>query len=102
VEALFQEAVDLDPARRDAYLDQRCAGDPELRAAVMELLHFDARAQSATGFWQGQAADLRLAHSTPVAIGQNHLALPHPGETGGGGGMGVVYKPRIRTQNKPE
>jgi hypothetical protein len=31
VEALFQQAADLDPAQRGAFLDERCAGDPESR-----------------------------------------------------------------------
>ncbi len=46
VEALFQQAAELDPEMRGAFLSERCAGDPDLRAAVEELLHFDARAQA--------------------------------------------------------
>ena len=37
VEALFQQAVELAPERRGAFLDERCAGDPDLRAAVEEF-----------------------------------------------------------------
>src|SRR5262249_19565128 len=29
---IHDEALELPPERRDAFLDQRCAGDPELRA----------------------------------------------------------------------
>ena len=47
VETLFLQAIDLDEDRRAAFLKQRCAGDPELRAAVEELLAFDAKAQRA-------------------------------------------------------
>jgi hypothetical protein len=37
VEALFQQAADVDPPCRAAFLDERCAGDPDLRAAVESL-----------------------------------------------------------------
>jgi hypothetical protein len=50
VKALFLQAADLDPQRRGAFLDEQCAGDAALRAAVEELLHFDAKAQSAPDF----------------------------------------------------
>src|SRR5438874_780316 len=50
VEALFQQAADLDPERRGAFLDGQCAGDPELRAAVEELLDFDAKARGTPYF----------------------------------------------------
>lgn len=39
--ALFVEAANVSPERLPAFLDQRCAGDRELRADVLELL--DAR-----------------------------------------------------------
>ena len=61
VEALFQQAADLDPAQRGAFLDEQCAGDLDLRAAVEELLHFDAEAQSEPDFLHSPAADVRAA-----------------------------------------
>ncbi len=35
---IFRTALDCDPARRHAVLDELCAGDPELRAEVARLL----------------------------------------------------------------
>ena len=37
-EALFHEALAKPPAERAAFLDEACAGQPELRAAVEMLL----------------------------------------------------------------
>src|SRR5262249_49149243 len=59
VEALFQQALDQPLERRAAFLDEHCAGDPDLRAAVEELLHFDAKAQSAPDFLHSPLADVR-------------------------------------------
>src|SRR5262249_27128697 len=45
VEELFDQAIDLDPTRLAAFLDEQCAGDADLRTAVEELLQFDRRAE---------------------------------------------------------
>ena len=46
VEQLFEAALALEPAEREAYLDQACSHDPELRRTVEELLAEDANAGS--------------------------------------------------------
>ncbi len=46
VEQLFEVALALKPAEREAFLDQACSHDPELRRTVEELLAEDANAGS--------------------------------------------------------
>jgi eukaryotic-like serine/threonine-protein kinase len=46
VEQLFEAALALEPTEREAFFDQVCGGDPELRQMVEDLLAEDARAGS--------------------------------------------------------
>src|SRR5437764_585754 len=92
VKALFLQAADLDPQRCSAFLDEACAGDADLRAAVEELLAFDARARSAPDFLNSPVADVRAAlplgaEAMPASFGRYRILRLH-----GEGGMGSVYE----------
>jgi len=43
VDQMLDEALAREPAQRQAFLQQACAGDEELRREVESLLKFDSR-----------------------------------------------------------
>ncbi|GAB4329013.1 MAG: hypothetical protein Kow0074_25290 [Candidatus Zixiibacteriota bacterium] len=87
VQELFDAAVDLSPAEREALLAQECRGDDELRAEVESLLAADA---GAGGLLDGHAVDVIDVEAAPSregsAIGPYRLVKEI-----GAGGMGTVY-----------
>src|SRR5262249_56498787 len=68
LEELFDRAVDLEPAQRAAFLDEQCAGDADLRAAVEELLQLDCSAPAAESLLRSPLAGSRpQAHALPAS-----------------------------------
>jgi serine/threonine protein kinase len=83
---LFNEALECEPAARSRLLQQRCAGNPSLRAAVDELLEIVARDREATSAVLPAAAAPTEELSGQI-VGRFQLQ-----ERLGEGGMGVVYR----------
>ena len=89
IEAVFDEAMELPPDRRDAWLAARCGADDQLRGEVEALL---SGLDHADHFFDRQAPAIShiarelLPGATGHRIGQYHVVREL-----GRGGMGVVY-----------
>ncbi len=93
IEELFHQAASLPPALRDAFLDESCAGDDELRRQVESLLANDKSKQGLVGTAIAEAIE-----QLPVERGDrgDDLVGERIGpysitELIGAGGMGRVY-----------
>lgn len=97
IEPILDQALDLLPGERGAFLNTACGGDTALRAEVEALLAADERAGNFLGAPAGEyAADL-LAADTGEIEGEESLEGCQVGpyrllREVGCGGMGVVYE----------
>ena len=87
VEELFQQAWELAPEDRDAFLVHASGGDQQLRKAVSELLASLSAVEAAPG-WNTPAIQLEADAIQP----SSELSRYSLAERIGAGGMGVVYK----------
>jgi eukaryotic-like serine/threonine-protein kinase len=99
IEALFQQAADVDRNQRDALLDRACAGDDSLRAEVESLLK--QHDQSREFMEDPVIADTQLDERGVAQIGppergsrSDEKVIGHYRvmQQIGSGGMGIVFK----------
>src|SRR5580704_15394235 len=88
IERTFSEAVDLPVDRREEFLRNACAGDPDLLGEVRSLLAFDNSTEDYLE--EALAADAATAITEDPRIGQQ-LGPWRIERQIGHGGMGAVY-----------
>ena len=92
IENLFQEALNLPPSTRSAFLEHACKDDESLRTAVEELLAASVRVDSNPAWNSGALQNEAAALAAIDSHGNLGLDRYQILERLGAGGMGVVYR----------
>src|SRR5579872_2326621 len=95
VKRIFEEALETAPEERDAFLDQACRGDPELRQEVVALLNAPALPTSSLASLLG-LSDRRDEPDYAEGDRIDHFTIVREV---GKGGMGMVYEARDTRNN---
>ena len=90
LQSIFDEAVELDEARRDAYLTEACGEDDGLRHDVESLL--EANTDASAQWSHSPRAPLTTGSLSGPYQNGDHIGHHQIIEQIGVGGMGIVYQ----------
>ncbi len=88
IDRIFHSALDLPPEQRDAFLDEACANDSDLRTEIESLI---SSHEQSGDFIQGSAADVAVLLLRGEALHGKQVAQFQVGGLLASGGMGDVY-----------
>ncbi len=91
IKDIFAEAIEVDPADRGAFLDERCSGDAELRSEVESWLSSYAESED---FIETPVFDAAKLIDQPSAMAGRRFGNFEIIREIGSGGMGAVYLAR--------
>jgi eukaryotic-like serine/threonine-protein kinase len=91
IEKLYDAALMIESARREAFLDQACAGDEELRREIASLLTSDAQAGSFLAAPATEVMARNVAAEIASALIGRRIAHYQLTSLLGVGGMGEIY-----------
>ncbi|HVN82566.1 MAG TPA: protein kinase, partial [Terriglobia bacterium] len=94
IDRLLDAARGQEPEQREAYLDQACAGDKDLRREVEALLAAHEKAGNAVEIPALDLAAQAVAKQPSHSLVGKRLGLYEVEELIGAGGMGEVYRAR--------
>jgi len=90
VKRVLDEAIALEIAERQPYLERTCGTDRELLKEVASLL--SSHEQAGAGFLKNPAIDLKSAAAAPASRSGRRIGIYQIGDEIGHGGMGEVYR----------
>jgi serine/threonine protein kinase/N-acetylneuraminic acid mutarotase len=100
IDEFFQAAVELEPGKRAAFLDEACAGDPALRGRVEAMLAADADEWDLIDSPALEVAAVLVADDHPQLVSGQQIAHYEIVSLIGKGGMGEVYLAKDQTLNR--